>query len=156
MTPEIDVFIATNGFVSGKMRGFTQDTGGALPESYPLNDRIVQYVEGTPGSGTHFPQDTNFVGFYRSPEQAINTGWSVGTSLRRIDSEAYFKLYEVDLEGVDYIDVESIYGHLGRTPRIPISVIGEIAVEGSVPASRIVAAYRVTKVKGMWEGLPTK
>jgi RHS repeat-associated protein len=134
VSPAIDEAISQSGFQSGRARGVP---GSALPPDAPLIDRVTQYVEGSP-----FPRDTDFVGFKRYPHDALNTAVRTGRAQLR-DPSAFVRLDEVDVSGLRTIDIEKVYSDLGRRPRPPIDVIGELVVEGNVPPSRIRRTYKV-------------
>ncbi len=131
VTPSVDEAITREGFRTGMARGVVQGEGAALPRTASLEDRLVQYVEGSP-----FPRDADFVGFKRVPHDALRTAAGTGRAVLR-DPSAYMRLDEVDTAGLRTIDVEAMYRGLGRAPRPPLDVSGEVVVEGSVPPIHI-------------------
>jgi hypothetical protein len=137
VTPEIDASISNRGFLTGKTRGVSQERGSALPDDAPLTDRVVQFVEGRP-----FPRDSNFVGFREIPHDALAIARRTGRNILR-QPDASLRLDEVNLDGLRSIDAEAVFKQLGRPPRSPIDVVGEILVEGDVPASRIVRTIKL-------------
>ena len=140
VTPEIDQSITENGFLSGKARGVVQTKGAALPSTSPIDDRVVQYVEGSP-----FPRDADFVGFKQVPHDALNTAIRTGRQTLK-DPNAFVRLDEVNVSDMNPIDVQELYSEtLGRAPRAPLDVVGESVVEGSVPASKIVKTTRLSQ-----------
>ncbi|WCE32070.1 hemagglutinin repeat-containing protein [Vibrio sp. SCSIO 43137] len=140
VTPEIDKSISENGFSTGKSRGVTQEVGAALPESSPLEDRVVQYVEGSP-----FPRDTDFVGVKEIPHDALNTAIRTGRQTLKEDN-AVIRIDELNINDMNPINVDKIYSEtLNRQPRSPIDVAGESVVEGDIPADKIVNTTRLSK-----------
>ena len=139
VTPDIDESISKHGFLTGKARGVIQSEDGALPNNAPMQNRIIQYVEGRP-----FPRDADFVGFKKVPHDALNTAIRTGRQTMKQDG-ASLRLDEVNINNLDPIDVEKIYRDLGRAPREPLDVVGEFVVEGSVPASNIVKTKKLSR-----------
>jgi filamentous hemagglutinin len=140
VTPEVDQSITKNGFLSGKERGVVQTKAAALPSTSPIDDRVVQYVEGSP-----FPRDADFVGFKQVPHDALNTAIRTGRQTLK-DPNALIRLDEVNVSDMKPIDVQELYSEtLGRAPRAPLDIVGESVVEGSVPASKIVNTTRLSQ-----------
>lgn len=140
VTPEIDSSISGNGFLTGKSRGVVQNKGAALPLKDPIEERVVQYVEGSP-----FPRDSNFVGFKKVPHDALNTAIRTGRQTLKQEG-AILRLDEVSIKKTKLVNVEDLYSKkLGREPREPIDVKGEFVHDGDVSQEHIVKTSRLTK-----------
>lgn len=138
VTPEIDASITQNGFLTGQTRGVTPDRGAALSSDSSIEDRVVQFVEGRP-----FPRDSNFVGFREIPHDSLDL--VVRTQADTLSQPgAVIRLDEVNLDNFDTIEVDRLFSEtLNRPPRAPLDVVGEVVVEGDVPASAILNTTRI-------------
>ena len=134
VTPEIDASMSSRGILSGRKRGVE---GNAFQDDAPMMARVLQYVEGKP-----FPRDSNFVGLKRIPHDALDTAVKTGADTLSKPG-AYARLDEINVRGLDVVDIDAFYNKLDISPRPPLSVTGEIAVEGQIPASNIIRTHRI-------------
>jgi len=142
---ETDVAIISNGTLSGHARNCKFPASTALIPNSPVQERIVEYVNGiefrdpvaypaTIKSMKYSPRpgDTTLIGLYHSPLKAVTVGTSTGL-FRLLSSErAFLRLYRIECTSLLLHSLEAVFSQSEWLPRFDVR--GEFVAENYIPS----------------------
>ena len=153
----VDGIISRDGWKSGWVRRTEElaatgtppgtESYDALPPTASMEDRIVQYVR-VAGVPSEFPKNSSIVGVLENPIRALSVGYHTG--MNAAVGGNHMRLDEIEVgpcaqapecQRMAPVDSSAVFRARNLTPRY--STEGEWALDTHVPASCIVATYRI-------------